>query len=108
MLLLNDLGLAQNAKSARHKYRPRIARPKRLERPQILRQLKSQLFRVKFRINRQHGRQIIFSQTRGRMLIQAPSKFFDLIAPNRKPGRVRMPTKLFQQDRGKTVRPSNR
>src|SRR5712691_8027281 len=97
MLLLDDLRLAQHAKSTRHENWPRISRAEWLQRVQILAKLKAQRVRSNFCIDAKRRRQIIFSQTRRRMFIQAPPKFRDAIATNRQPSRMRMPAELIEQ-----------
>ena len=74
--------LGHQPESARHKYWPRISGPKRFKRAQVLRELESQILRGNFGIDCHAGNQIIFSQTRCRMVIQAPAKLIDAIAMN--------------------------
>ena len=62
MLLLQYLRLVQNAPAAGHKYRTRVSRAKRLQRTQVLRQLKTEILRRKFGIDGKSRNQIIFSQ----------------------------------------------
>src|SRR6266571_1117647 len=97
MLLFNDLRLAQNTKSACHEDWPRIARPERFERAQFLRKLKSKCARRNLRVNLEDRQQVLISQTRGRMFIQATTEFGDGFTANRQPRRVRMAAKLIQQ-----------
>src|SRR5437870_11258860 len=94
MLLLNYLGLAYHAKTAGGENGPRIPGAKRFERPQFLRQLKRHLSRLHLGINVQSRKQVLFSQARRRMFVQAPAKLGYLAAPNRQTGRVRMSAEL--------------
>ena len=97
MLFLNNLRLAQDPKPSRRENRPRIAGPKRLERTQILRQLKPKRLRIHLSIDRNHWLQILFSQTRRCMFIQAATEFRDVFAPDRESGRVRVAAEFIQQ-----------
>src|SRR5882672_5170161 len=97
MLLLNYPGLAHHAKTAGYEDGPRIPGAKRLECAKFLRQVKRQLSRLHLSINVQSRNQVLFSQARRRMFVQAAAKLRDLSSANRQAGRVRMPAELFQQ-----------
>src|SRR5215813_10405564 len=97
MLLFNDLRFAEDAKIMCHKNRARVSRPEWFKFAQILRKLKSQILCRKFGIYRQRRRQIIFSQTRGCMFIQAATKFADSFALNRQTSGMGMAAKFIQK-----------
>ena len=78
-----SLEFGKCAKTAGGKNGPRIPGAKRFERPQFLRQLKRHLSRLHLGINVQSRNQVLFSQARRRMFVQAPAKLGYLAAPNR-------------------------
>src|SRR5437879_1149902 len=97
MLLLNYLRLAQDPKPTSRENRPRIAGAKRLKCSQILRELKPERLRIHLSIDPDDWLQILFSQARRCMFIQAAAKFGDVLAPDRESGRVGMPAEFVQQ-----------
>src|SRR5450631_2456898 len=97
MLLLNDLRLAEYSKAASRENRARIAGAKRLERTQILPKLEPQCCRRHLRVDREHRLKVRFSQTRGRMFVQAAAEFRDVFPADSQPGGVRMAAEFIQQ-----------
>src|SRR5439155_22749428 len=109
MLLFDYLRFAQYAEAARHKQRPRITGAKWLQRAQFLRKLKTEGARRNFRIDVKRRRQVFFSQTRGRVFIQATAELRNAFASNRQTGSVRMTAEFVQQiaARRQPVEPMN-
>src|SRR5438445_11871274 len=97
MLLLDDLRLAQNFEASRTEHRPRISCAERLKYTQILRKLEAKSRCRHFCINAKRRNQIILSQTRGCMFIQAAAQLGDALASNCQASRVRMSSKFVQQ-----------
>src|SRR5260370_42475749 len=97
MLLFNCLRLAQYAEAARHKQRPRVAGAKWFQRAQLLRKLKTKRARRNFRVDVKCRRQVFFSQTRGRMFIQATAELRNAFASNSQTGGVRMTAEFVEQ-----------
>src|ERR1041384_4673910 len=97
MLLLNDLRIAHDTKSAGQEDWTRISAPKRLKCAQILREPEAQILGRDFSVDRYKRSQIIFSQTRRSVVVQAPPEFIDAVAANRESRRMRMATEFLQQ-----------
>src|ERR1041384_7040081 len=97
MLLLNDLRLAHDAKSAGREDGTRISGAERLKSLQVLRKLEAQVLGRDLSVDRYKRSQIIFSQTRCRMVVQALPKLIDAVAANCESRRVRMAAEFLEQ-----------